>query len=110
MGEERGFFIKDQRGFGDSLGAGRRDGRCADRGSRFHHAGSRMRIAKNCSREWKKLLAPAGESPKLVSAQYARACGRVSVGGDLDKRPVNRPWKTGNRRRTGEPRPTGDAA
>ena len=41
-------------------------------------------------------------------AQYARACGRVSVGGDLDKRPVNRPWKTGSRRRTGEPRPTGD--
>ena len=26
-------------------------------------------------------------------AQYARACGRVSVGGDLDKRPVNRPCK-----------------
>src|SRR4029077_4589529 len=26
-------------------------------------------------------------------AQYARACGRVSVGGDLDKRPVNRPSK-----------------
>jgi len=23
-------------------------------------------------------------------AQIARACGRVSVGGDLDKRPVNR--------------------
>ena len=42
-------------------------------------------------------------------AQYARACGRVSVGGDLDKRPVNRPWKTGSRRRTGEPRQTGDA-
>ena len=42
-------------------------------------------------------------------AQYARACGRVPVGGDLDKRPVNRPWKTGSRRRTGEPRPTGDA-
>ena len=26
-------------------------------------------------------------------AQYARACGRVSVGGDPDKRPVNRPLK-----------------
>jgi hypothetical protein len=26
-------------------------------------------------------------------AQYARACGRVSVGGDLDKRPVNRRCK-----------------
>ena len=26
-------------------------------------------------------------------AQYARACGRVSVGGDLDKRPVNHPLK-----------------
>jgi hypothetical protein len=25
------------------------------------------------------------------SAQIARACGRVSVGGDLDKRPVNHP-------------------
>src|SRR5580692_8206196 len=25
------------------------------------------------------------------TAQYARACGRVSVGGDPDKRPVNHP-------------------
>jgi len=42
-------------------------------------------------------------------AQIARACGRVSVGGDPDKRPVNRSLKTGSRRRTGEPRQTGDA-
>ena len=40
-------------------------------------------------------------------AQIARACGRVSVGGDPDKRPVNRREKTGSRRRTGEPRLNG---
>ena len=40
-------------------------------------------------------------------AQIARACGRVSVGGDPDKRPVNRRKKTGSRRRTGEPRLNG---
>ena len=37
-------------------------------------------------------------------AQIARACGRVSVGADPDKRPVKRRIKTGSRRRTGEPR------
>ena len=37
-------------------------------------------------------------------AQIARACGRVSVGVDPDKRPVKRRRKTGSRRRTGEPR------
>ena len=57
----------------------------------------------------KKPLRLGAISPNSALAQYARACGRVSVGGDLDKRPVNRPWKTGSRRRTGEPRPTGDA-
>jgi hypothetical protein len=35
-------------------------------------------------------------------AQIARACGRVSVGGDPDKRPVNRRNQTGSRMRTGE--------
>jgi hypothetical protein len=39
----------------------------------------------------KKPLAIASDSPDLRVAQYARACGRVSAGGDLDKRPVNRP-------------------
>ena len=40
-------------------------------------------------------------------AQIARACGRVSVGADPDKRPVKRREKTGSRRRTGEPRLNG---
>ena len=48
-----------------------------------------------------KIVRPAGEKPLRRDAtrtnsdlaQYARACGRVSVGGDLDKRPVNRPSK-----------------
>ena len=36
-------------------------------------------------------------------AQIARACGRVSVGGDLDKRPVNRRNKTGSRSEPANP-------
>jgi hypothetical protein len=39
----------------------------------------------------KKPLAFPSDSHNLRPAQYARACGRVSTGGDLDKRPVNRP-------------------
>ena len=36
-------------------------------------------------------------------AQIARACGRVSVGGDPDKRPVNRRAKTGSRSEPANP-------
>ena len=46
----------------------------------------------------RKFVVPARKNPLRRGAirtnsrlaQYARACGRVSVGGDLDKRPVNR--------------------
>ena len=37
------------------------------------------------------MLVNYGVWPNYSVAQYARACGRVSVGGDPDKRPVNRP-------------------
>jgi hypothetical protein len=38
-----------------------------------------------------KILLVSPENPIIHSlAQIARACGRVSVGGDPDKRPVNR--------------------
>src|SRR5579862_7968322 len=45
------------------------------------------------ARRTKKPLANPIDSHQVSLAQYARACGRVSVGGDLDKRPVNRPVK-----------------
>src|SRR5580704_2223869 len=41
----------------------------------------------------RKLLRRGAIHPNSELAQYARACGRVSVGGDLDKRPVNHPRK-----------------
>src|SRR5579862_5085083 len=46
------------------------------------------------ARRTKKPLANPIDSHQVSLAQYARACGRVSAGGDLDKRPVNRPWKS----------------
>jgi hypothetical protein len=41
--------------------------------------------------EDKKTLVNLSDSNNVCLAQIARACGRVSVGGDPDKRPVNRP-------------------
>ncbi|VTZ27161.1 hypothetical protein MPC4_30213 [Methylocella tundrae] len=66
-----------------------------------------MRIPFNQFR--KKCLCSARISLFLPLPIFARACGRVSVGGDPDKRPVNRLKRTDSRRRTGEPRQTGDA-
>jgi hypothetical protein len=41
----------------------------------------------------KKSLVSREFSPMYLLAKIARACGRVSVGGDPDKRPVNRQKK-----------------
>jgi hypothetical protein len=46
-------------------------------------------LAKGCIFA-KKELVKLQNFPIFSFAQIARACGRVSVGGDLDKRPVNR--------------------
>jgi hypothetical protein len=59
------------------------------------------------NRRAKKPLAIEAKAGISGLAQIARACGRVSVGGDPDKRPVNHRIKTGSRRRTGEPRLSG---
>ncbi len=43
---------------------------------------------------WLKFFLVSGTNPHMYRlAQIARACGRVSVGGDPDKRPVNRQQK-----------------
>ena len=43
---------------------------------------------------WPKFFLVSRENPHMYRlAQIARACGRVSVGGDPDKRPVNRQQK-----------------
>ena len=60
------------------------------------------RLRKNCAGAQEKACHQS-KCAYLGIAQIARACGRVSVGGDPDKRPVNHPSeKTGSRRRTGE--------
>ena len=55
------------------------------------------------SKTLKKHLRPLKESIFSELAQIARACGRVSVGGDPDKRPVTRQEKTGSRSEPANP-------
>lgn len=69
-------------------------------GSRWTSAGAAAspspapsRLHKLLASRAQKPLRSRAIRPNIPLAQYARACGRVPVGGDLDKRPVNRRLK-----------------
>ena len=53
----------------------------------------RLSSPKNFAGSQNSSCAPAHLLYASACPNFARACGRVSVGGDLDKRPVNRPLK-----------------
>lgn len=78
----------------------RRTGVCVAAKTRLFDGGPH-RLEKSHQSEKKNLV--IGANRRIYRfAQIARACGRVSVGGDPDKRPEKRRNLTGSRRRTGE--------
>ena len=91
---------------------------CAMSGCRSRHVNARIVLARRCRRETasatrlilgrcacehrpaflaaapQKVLVKRANPLICLFAQIARACGRVSIGGDPDKRPVNRRQKS----------------